>query len=192
MSSAKAELGATYIHGIDSNPIYQIAEQNNLLKLTQREFKNCSVLALTENGEELSSKVIQDVDWHYGLIMQECEEFFLHHKPTPVENDSVGEHMRREMSKYLSRYEGHDRKVREMVFIQRLLHEACLCGSDEGMADVSLGEIGKVITSFVNLYDRISICVPFAVKVNHFMKSGPPSISNTGLKTLKCFYTTAV
>lgn len=150
VSSAKAELGATYLHGIESNPIYQIAEQNNLLKLNQRELKNCSVRAVTEDGEELNTKVVQEVDWRYGLLMQECEEFFHHHKPTPVENDSVGEFMKREVDKHLERYEGHERHIREMLFNQRLLHEACMCGSDEGMFDVSLGEIG--------LYNEFTSC----------------------------------
>lgn len=145
-STDKAELGATYIHGIESNPIYQIAEQHNLLKLTQRELKSASILAVMEDGEEVNTKIVQEVDWHYGMLMQDCEEFYMHHKPTPVENDSVGNHMKREMNKYLERYDGEDRHVREMLFQQRLLHEACLCGSDEAMTDVSLGEIGECVS----------------------------------------------
>lgn len=144
----KADLGATYIHGVESNPIYQIAEQNNLLQLTQKQLKHGAVLAVTEDGEELNSKMVQEVDWHYGMLMQECEEFFALHKPVPIENESVGQFMRREISSYLDRYVGHERKLREALFNQRLLHEACVCGSDEAMNDVSLQELGKLIVNY--------------------------------------------
>jgi len=137
----KAELGATYIHGIDSNPIYKVAEANDLLRLGQRDLKGGSVLALTEGGEEVNPKIVQEVDWHYGMLMQECEEFFTHQRPTPV--DSVGQFMRKEMATYLSKYSGRDRRLREILFTQRLLHEACLCGSDELMDDVALSELGE-------------------------------------------------
>lgn len=144
---SKVDLGATYIHGIESNPIYQIAEQNNLLQLTQRELKNAAVLTVTEDGEELNPKLVQEVDWHYGMLMQNCEEFFMLRKPTPLENDSVGQYMRRELGQYLDRFTGHERKLRASLFNQRLLHEACLCGSDEAMNDVSLQEIGEIFLS---------------------------------------------
>ncbi|XP_064630026.1 spermine oxidase-like [Lineus longissimus] len=136
------ELGANWIHGIERNPIYKIADEHDLLQL-QRQGNLCQhSITVTENGESVPSKIVKEVDWEYGKLMQKTEEFFQHDMPTPYENDSVGSFLDREMEPTLKRYHGKDRKLRELIFWNRKNLETCISGC-HSMEEVSLQEIGS-------------------------------------------------
>ncbi|KAK3582765.1 hypothetical protein CHS0354_015292 [Potamilus streckersoni] len=138
----KAEMGANWIHGIERNPIFQIADENGLLQLRYKDkgLRHRNVF-VTEDGEEVSSKLVKDVDFMYGLLIQQCEEFFQMGMPTPEENDSVGAYLEREISEKLDPYSEEDRRMRELVFNQHLRQECCISGCDT-LSDVSLSEFG--------------------------------------------------
>ncbi|CAH1784526.1 unnamed protein product [Owenia fusiformis] len=141
--TCKAELGANYIHGIERNPIFQLAEENNLLALLNKN-KTLSkrVVFVTEAGEQVPSKTVKEVDWCYGLLMQQCEAFFQCGMQTPIENDSVGGFLDREMERRLAKHDGDDQYIRRLIFKQRLAVEAMISGADN-MYEVSLGELGS-------------------------------------------------
>ncbi|ESO98426.1 hypothetical protein LOTGIDRAFT_114635 [Lottia gigantea] len=138
----KAEMGANWIHGIERNPIYQIADQNHLLELrhANRNLRRRD-LHLTEDGDVISDKMVNEVDFSYGMLIAECEDFFHSSIPTPEEDDSVGAHLEREFQEKLDRYNNGDRRSRQMIFDQRILLECCITGCDN-MNDVSLEEFG--------------------------------------------------
>ena len=139
----KAELGANWIHGIDANPIFKIATEHDLLSTRYQGRKlGQKMMFLTETGQPVNTKVVEDVDWHYGMLMSRCEEFYQLHEPTPMENDTVGAFISREFEEKLERYHGQERHLREMVLQQRLLGE-CIISGAHSMDDISLSEVGS-------------------------------------------------
>lgn len=140
--SHRVELGANWIHGNDANPIFEVAKQNNLLS-TQYEGRHLGrkMLFVLENGDPVNPRVIQEVDLSFGMLMNECDEFYKNQEPTPVEDDSVGAFVEREFEEKLIRHSGRERKLREMVLQQRLYEECMICGADS-MHDIALSEVG--------------------------------------------------
>lgn len=140
--NGRVEMGANYIHGIERNPIYQIAEENGLLQLRYKDkglrHKN---LFLTESGDEVNARVVKECDFTYGLLIQQCEEFYQMGMPTPYDVDSVGDYMKMEIEEKLEAYSDEDRRVRNMIFNQHLRQEAVVSGSN-GLEELSLSEFG--------------------------------------------------
>lgn len=136
-------MGANWIHGIERNPIYQIADENNLLQLrnADRSLRHRD-LFIMEDGSHVTEKKVKEIDWIYGLLIQQCEEFYQLQIPTPEVNDSVGDFLEREYYEKIEKYSNMERKQRELVFSQRLSLECCITGCDN-MCDVSLSEIGS-------------------------------------------------
>lgn len=138
----KVDLGAHWIHGIERNPIYKIADDNNLLKLRHGDkglrHRNCFI---TEEGKEVNEKVVNSVNLAYGQLIIQAEDFYQSSIPTEEENDSVGAFLEREFSERLEKYTNGDRHIRELVFNQRKLLECCISGCDR-LEDVSLSEFG--------------------------------------------------
>lgn len=139
----KAELGANYIHGIERNPIFKIADQNHLLELRNADKGlRHKIVYATEGGGTVNKQIVQEVDWTYGMLMQQCEEYYQLDLPTAIENDSVGAFMEREFMDKIEKYSEEDRHIRMQVFQQRLAYEAVVSGSDT-MHEVSLSELGS-------------------------------------------------
>ena len=140
----KAELGANWIHGLDKNPIFTIARKNNLLppknKTPNKKFGK-KAMFLTEHAQPVNTKIVQEVDWTYGMLMQQCEDFYQMGLPTE-ENDSVGAFIRRGFEEKFDKYAGHDLKMRQMVLENRLLGEAVIAGA-HSMNDISLSQFGS-------------------------------------------------
>jgi len=101
----KVELGANWIHGIDLNPIYKIAVANNLLS-NQYAGRHLGkkMMFVTEGGDPVNARLIQDVDFNYGMLMSECEDFYKQQIPTPIEGDSVGAFVEREFEDRIRKY----------------------------------------------------------------------------------------
>lgn len=57
---AKAELGASWIHGVLGNPLYELAVSKGLLDLVQTP-KPHNVAAVTEDGRRLPFNVLQEI-----------------------------------------------------------------------------------------------------------------------------------
>jgi len=133
-------MGANWIHGIERNPIYQIAEENGLLELRFKDkglrHKN---MFLTETGQEVNQKTVKECDFTYGLLLQQCEEFYQMGMFTPY--DSVGEYLQYEIEEKLENFSEEERKLREMIFDQHLKQETVVSGCDD-LYDISLSEFG--------------------------------------------------
>lgn len=136
------ELGANWIHGIERNPIFKLAFDNNLLELRHGDkglrHKNMFV---TEDGEEINERTVNQINLIYGQLIIQAEDYYQSNIPTPEENDSVGAFLEREFSELLERYTNGDRHVREILFDQRKLLECCISGCDS-LDEVSLSEFG--------------------------------------------------
>ena len=94
-----------------------------------------------EHGDPVNTKVVEEVDWTFGMLMAQTEDFFQMRIPTPVENDSVGAFLWREFDSKMERYQGQDYKLRHMIFEQRMLNEAVISGCDD-LSQVALSEVG--------------------------------------------------
>lgn len=141
-NGVKAELGANWIHGIDRNPIYRLCVKNNMLPNSyQGRQLGKKAMFLLENAQPVNIKVIEEVDFTYGLIMSQVEDFYQCRLPTPVENDSVGAFVDREFCYRFDRYEGEEFHIRKMILDQRLLGE-CIIAGCHSMHDISLSEVG--------------------------------------------------
>ncbi|XP_021378631.1 spermine oxidase-like [Mizuhopecten yessoensis] len=138
----KVEMGANWIHGIERNPIFKIAYENNLLELRHGDkglrHKN---LFRTEDGEEINERTVNQINLLYGQLIIQAEDYYQSNIPTPEENDSVGAFLEREFSSMIERYSNGDRHVREILFDQRKLLECCISGCDT-LDEVSLSEFG--------------------------------------------------
>ena len=135
-------MGANWIHGIDRNPIYNLCTQHNMLPPAyQGRQLGRKMMFLRENGEPVNTKTVEEVDWVYGTLMSQCEEFYQDQLPTPMENDSVGGFCEREFNHRFANCVGEDFHVRKMIFEQRLLGECIIAGS-HSMHDVALSEVG--------------------------------------------------
>ncbi|KAK2171723.1 hypothetical protein NP493_1034g00001 [Ridgeia piscesae] len=144
VNGRKAEMGANWIHGIDRNPIYKIALKNNLLSETFEGRKlGQKVMFMTETGQPVNTKIIEEVDWAYGTLIAQCEDFYQCGIPTPMENDSVGDFVEREFyQKFADRYSEKELRLRKMILEQRLLGECMITGCDN-MQEVALSEVGS-------------------------------------------------
>ena len=132
------------MHGVDQNPIYKLASHNGLLSRTppaQGRKLGQKVIFAKEKGIPVNIKVVEEVDWTFGMLMAQTEDFYQMHIPTPVENDSVGAFLCREFNAKMDRYHGQDFKLRKMIFDQRMLNEAVISGCDD-LHELSLAEIG--------------------------------------------------
>ncbi|KAH3717031.1 hypothetical protein DPMN_059811 [Dreissena polymorpha] len=141
-TSLKVEMGANWIHGIERNPIYQIADENGLLQLRYKDkgLRHRNIF-LTETGVEVHSKTVMECDFTYGLLIQQCEEFFQMSMPTPYDIDSVGDYMDVEIEEKLENFMGSERKMREMIFNQHIKQETVVSGCND-LHEVSLSEFG--------------------------------------------------
>lgn len=134
-------MGANWIHGIERNPIYTIADENGLLQLRYKDkgLRHRNVF-LTETGNEVSAKVVKECDFTYGLLIQQCEEFYqMGITDTPYE--TVGDYMKYEITEKLENYSEAERQVRTMIFAQHLKQETVVSGCND-LCDVSLSEFG--------------------------------------------------
>ncbi|KAL4231475.1 hypothetical protein ACF0H5_009052 [Mactra antiquata] len=138
----RIELGANWIHGIERNPIYTIADENGLLQLRYKDkgLRHRNVF-VTESGEEVSAKIVKECDFTYGLLIQQCEDFYQMDIPLPYDTDSVGEYMKEEIEGKLENYSDEEKRLRSMIFSQHLKQETVVSGCND-LCDVSLSEFG--------------------------------------------------
>lgn len=139
----KAEMGANWIHGIERNPIYQIADENHLLQLRNKDksFRRKD-LYVDENGDTISERLVKEVDLAYGMLISACEDFYVYATPLPEEDNSVGSYLDRMYDEKLENYSNGDRRIRELIFAHRKLLECCISGCND-LNEVSLSEFGS-------------------------------------------------
>ena len=141
----KAEMGANWIHGVENNPIFQIAEENQLLQLRHQDKTLCKKdLFVREDGELVGERVVKEVDLEYGLLLAQCEDFYTSHRPVPDDVDSVGQFLDKNFHEKLTKKskEHGDKLLREVIFSQRKLLECCISGCDS-LNEVDLQDFGS-------------------------------------------------
>ncbi len=127
MGGSKAELGASWIHGVLGNPLYELAASRGLLDATSTR-KPHNVAAVTEDGRRLPFAVLQEVYEAYFWFFKRCEEYFLCKYRPPEGIKSVGEHVELEIAIYLQRFQPAQCRVRRLVFDYLLKRECCITG----------------------------------------------------------------
>lgn len=135
------DLGASWIHGILGNPVYEFAVANGLINLTNDQEPH-TIVATTEEGKRVPVSVVEEVYSAYFWFSKRCEEYFLLHLHTPPQIDSVGKHLEMDIAAYLQQYEGEDAIMRRMVFDHLLNRETCITGC-HSMDETSLSDFGS-------------------------------------------------
>ena len=97
---------------------------------------------LTEDGAPIHAKLVEEVDWVFGMLMSQVEDFYTQQMPTPLENDSVGAFLEREFEDKLLSVPTQDHNIRRIIFHQRMLNEAIIAGC-HNMREVALSEEGS-------------------------------------------------
>ncbi|CAL1280878.1 unnamed protein product [Larinioides sclopetarius] len=137
----QVDLGATWIHGVLGNPIYELAVSNGLISLTNDQDPH-TIVATTEDGKRVPISVVDEVYSAYFWFSKRCEEYFLLHLQNPPEIDSVGKHLEMDISAYLQQYQGEDAIMRRKVFDHLLSRETCITGC-HSMDETSLSDFGS-------------------------------------------------
>ncbi|XP_066975267.1 spermine oxidase isoform X1 [Macrobrachium rosenbergii] len=141
IDNRKMELGANWIHGILGNPIYELASANGLVDIIQ-ENKPHNVVATLPDGRRVPFNILQEIYDAYFWFFRRCEEYFLCKYLPPDGIESVGEHIRLEISIYLEQFPEHERHIRNLIFNYLLNRETCISGCNS-MDEIDLMEIGS-------------------------------------------------
>ncbi|GFS88301.1 spermine oxidase [Nephila pilipes] len=137
----QVDLGASWIHGVLGNPIYELALSNGLISLTNDQDPH-TVVATTEDGKRVPISVVEEVYSAYFWFSKRCEEYFLLHLQTPPHIDSVGKHLEMDIAAYLQQYHGDEAVMRRKVFDHLLSRETCITGC-HSMDETSLSDFGS-------------------------------------------------
>ncbi|XP_027231013.2 spermine oxidase isoform X1 [Penaeus vannamei] len=137
----KMELGANWIHGILGNPIYELASANGLVNIIQ-DNKPHNVVATLPDGRRVPFHIVQEIYDAYFWFFKRCEEYFLCKYIPPDGIESVGAHIRLEISIYLEQFPEHERRIRNLIFNYLLNRETCISGCNT-MEEIDLMEIGS-------------------------------------------------
>ncbi|KAL3278029.1 hypothetical protein HHI36_013370 [Cryptolaemus montrouzieri] len=141
MGNERVELGANWIHGVLGNPIYELAMHYGLVDIMQIP-KPHKLVASTEKGKQVPFQVLREVYEAYLCFLRRCEEYFISQYLPPDGIDSVGQHIRLEISMYLDKIKDtEDRHLRELLFDCLLKRETCISGCDD-MNEIDLLELG--------------------------------------------------
>lgn len=142
MGNEKVELGANWIHGVLGNPVYEFAMQHGLVDIMACP-KPHKVIAATEQGKQVPFSTLHEIYEAYLCFLQRCEEYFLSQYSPPDGIDSVGQHIKLEISLYLEKIsDPQEKHMRELLFECLLKRESCVSGCDD-MSEIDLVELGS-------------------------------------------------
>ncbi|XP_028833829.1 spermine oxidase [Denticeps clupeoides] len=153
---ATLELGATWIHGANGNPIYHLAEDNGLLEHTTDEERSVGRISLyakkglahyqTNNGKRIPKDLVEEFSDLYNEVYELTQEFFKNGKPVGAESqNSVGIFTRDVVWKkiMLDPYDGGSTKKLKLSMLQQYLKVESCESSSPSMDEVSLSEFGE-------------------------------------------------
>ncbi|CRK99212.1 CLUMA_CG012499, isoform A [Clunio marinus] len=142
LGSQKVEMGANWIHGVLGNPIFEFAMSHGLVDILQTP-QHRRVVALSEDGKQVSFEVLQEIYEAYLVFLRRCEEYFLAEYVPPDNIFSVGQHIQLEIDLYLKSISNDkDKHLREMIFKCLLKRECCITGC-HSMDEIDLLELGS-------------------------------------------------
>lgn len=138
----RVELGANWIHGVLGNPVYELAMQHGLVDILQAP-KPHKVVAATENGKQVPFAILHEIYVAYLCFLKRCEEYFISQYLPPDGIDSVGDHIKLEITLYLDKVASpQERHLKQLIFDCLLKRESCIAGCDS-MSEIDLLEIGS-------------------------------------------------
>ncbi|XP_065261455.1 spermine oxidase isoform X2 [Emys orbicularis] len=156
LENATFELGATWIHGSNGNPVYHLAEDNGLLEETtdgERSIgrislysKNGVAYHLTNNGQRIPKDVVEEFSDLYNEVYNLTQEFFQRGKPVNAESqNSVGVFTRDVVRKRIKADPDDSETTRrlKLAMIQQYLKVESCESSSHSMDEVSLSEFGE-------------------------------------------------
>ncbi|XP_036439013.1 spermine oxidase [Colossoma macropomum] len=153
---ATLELGATWIHGANGNPVYHLAEDNGLLEHTTEE--ECSVGRIslyakngvahyqTNSGKRIPKDLVEEFSDLYNEVYELTQEFFQNGKPVGAESkNSVGIFTRDLVRKkiMLDPDDSESTKKLKLSMLQQYLKVESCESSSPNMDEVSLSEFGE-------------------------------------------------
>ncbi|XP_057662975.1 peroxisomal N(1)-acetyl-spermine/spermidine oxidase [Diorhabda carinulata] len=142
IGAEKVELGANWIHGVLGNPVYELAMQHGLVDIMAYP-KPHKIVAATEQGKQVPFAILREIYEAYLCFLKRCEEYFISQYSPPEGIDSVGDHLRLEISLYLDKIKDEgERRLRESIFECLLKRETCISGCDD-MNEIDLLELGS-------------------------------------------------
>ncbi|XP_012687330.1 spermine oxidase [Clupea harengus] len=154
--SATLELGATWIHGANGNPVYHLAEDNGLLEHTTDEERSVGRISLyakngvahyqTNNGKRIPKDLVEEFSDLYNEVYELTQEFFQNGKPVGAESqNSVGiftrDVVRRKIT--LDPDDSESTKKLKLSMLQQYLKVESCESSSPSMDEVSLSEFGE-------------------------------------------------
>ncbi|KAM5246693.1 spermine oxidase isoform 2-T2 [Ctenodactylus gundi] len=150
------ELGATWIHGSQGNPVYHLAEANGLLEETtdgERSVgrislysKNGVACYLTNRGRRIPKDVVEEFSDLYNEVYNLTQEFYRHGKPVNAESqNSVGVFTREEVRSRI-RDDPDDTEATKrlkLAMLQQYLKVESCESSSHSIDEVSLSAFGE-------------------------------------------------
>lgn len=150
------ELGATWIHGTQGNPVYHLAEEHGLLEETtdgERSVGRISLYSkdgvayfLTNCGKRIPKDAVEEFSDLYNEVYDLTQEFFQSGKPVDDESqNSVGVFTRDLVRKRIKadREDSENIKKLKLAMLQQYLKVESCESSCHSMDDVSLSEFGE-------------------------------------------------
>ncbi|XP_028308137.1 spermine oxidase isoform X2 [Gouania willdenowi] len=150
------ELGATWIHGANGNPVYHLAEDNGLLEHTTDGEKNVERISLyttcgiahyqTNVGRRIPKDLVEEFGDLYNEVYELTQEFFQNGKPVCAESqNSVGVFTRDLVRKKImfDRDDQESTKKLKLSLLQQYLKVESCESSSPSMDEVSLSEFGE-------------------------------------------------
>lgn len=150
------ELGATWIHGANGNPVYHLAEDNGLLEHTTDEERSVGRISLytksgvahyqTHEGKRIPKDLVEEFSDLYSEVYELTQEFFQSGKPVCAESqNSVGVFTRDVVRKriMLDPDDSESTKILKLSMLQQYLKVESCESSSPSMDEVSLSEFGE-------------------------------------------------
>ncbi|XP_067107138.1 spermine oxidase [Osmerus mordax] len=153
---ATLELGATWIHGANGNPVYHLAEDNGLLEHTTDGERSVGRISLytkngvahyqTNSGRRIPKDLVEEFSDLYNEVYELTQEFFQNGKPVCAESqNSVGVFTRDVVRKkiMLDPDDLESTKRLKLSMLQQYLKVESCESSSPSMDEVSLSEFGE-------------------------------------------------
>lgn len=150
------ELGATWIHGANGNPVYHLAKDNGLLEHTTDEERSVGRISLytksgvahyqTNDGKRIPKDLVEEFSDLYSEVYELTQEFFQSGKPVCAESqNSVGVFTRDVVRKriMLDPDDSESTKKLKLSMLQQYLKVESCESSSPSMDEVSLSEFGE-------------------------------------------------
>ncbi|XP_055501273.1 spermine oxidase [Leucoraja erinacea] len=195
LGCATFDLGATWIHGADGNPVYQLAEDHGLLEETTDGERSTGRISLyskngvahyyTSGGQRIPKDVIEEFSDVYNEVYNLTQEFFQRGRPVGAESqNSVGIFTRNVVRKRLkaNREDSGISKKLKLAMLQQFLKVESCESSCHSMDEVSLSEFGEwteipgahhvIPSGFINIVEILARDIPKSViQLNKVVKS---------------------